>query len=316
VEQRVRYCYDALGRRVSKEDAFGETRFLWDGLRLLQEARGYREATYLYEGGSYEPLARIDSVREDGQWLWRAYEQGEGRQTEATARAPAQIYHFHTNSSGAPEELTDRHGRVVWRTRYRAWGNVVLQEYGGEFEPGRRGEVEKPLPQSLRLQGQYEDAETGLHYNLFRYYDPDVGRFVSQDPIGLLGGFNLYQYAPNPISWIDPWGLSCVSFRRWKRGDAIDKPMPNGSAPPWDAVRSRYWKNRYEATKNTGEFGKRDSDLMKNGNARLDGNGNPYELHHVNPQRNGGANLNNPVNLREVTRERHAAMDPYRNLGK
>jgi len=220
VEQRVRYCYDALGRRVSKEDAFGETRFLWDGLRLLQEARGYREATYLYEGGSYEPLARIDSVREDGQWLWRAYEQGEGRQTEATARAPAQIYHFHTNSSGAPEELTDRHGRVVWRTRYRAWGNVVLQEYGREFEPGRRGEVEKPLPQSLRLQGQYEDAETGLHYNLFRYYDPDVGRFVSQDPIGLLGGFNLYQYAPNPVQWIDPLGLSSVCCCKGSYGGA------------------------------------------------------------------------------------------------
>ncbi|MDJ4475795.1 hypothetical protein LD950_24245, partial [Salmonella enterica] len=52
--------------------------------------------------------------------------------------------------------------------------------------------------------------ETGLHYNLFRYYAPECGRFVSQDPIGLVGGINLYQYAPNPISWIDPWGLTAL----------------------------------------------------------------------------------------------------------
>ncbi|PWJ72511.1 UNVERIFIED_ORG: RHS repeat-associated protein [Pantoea agglomerans] len=57
-------------------------------------------------------------------------------------------------------------------------------------------------------QGQYFDAETGLHYNRFRYYDPDAGRFVSQDPIGLAGGVNLYQYAPNPLSWVDPLGLT------------------------------------------------------------------------------------------------------------
>nr|WP_260265911.1 RHS repeat-associated core domain-containing protein [Cronobacter malonaticus] len=62
--------------------------------------------------------------------------------------------------------------------------------------------------QPLRYQGQYFDTETGLHYNRFRYYDPDAGRFISQDPIGLAGGINLYQYAPNPLVWVDPLGLS------------------------------------------------------------------------------------------------------------
>ena len=62
--------------------------------------------------------------------------------------------------------------------------------------------------QSLRYAGQYQDDESGLHYNLFRYYEPEVGRFTTQDPIGLEGGLNLYQYAPNPLNWIDPLGLS------------------------------------------------------------------------------------------------------------
>ena len=69
-------------------------------------------------------------------------------------------------------------------------------------------EQTNPLVQNLRFQGQYFDLETGLHYNRFRYYDPDCGRFVSQDPIGLAGGINNYQYAPNPVGWIDPLGLA------------------------------------------------------------------------------------------------------------
>jgi len=66
---------------------------------------------------------------------------------------------------------------------------------------------ERPV-QNLRFQGQYFDEETGLHYNRFRYYDLEIGRFVSQDPIGLFGENNLYQYAPNPVEWVDPFGLA------------------------------------------------------------------------------------------------------------
>ncbi|MEF9439355.1 RHS repeat-associated core domain-containing protein [Burkholderia sp. 1B3(2022)] len=60
----------------------------------------------------------------------------------------------------------------------------------------------------LSFQGQQEDAETGLRYNRYRYYDPVLGRFVSRDPIGLVGGLNAYQYAPNPVQWTDPTGLT------------------------------------------------------------------------------------------------------------
>ena len=94
-----------------------------------------------------------------------------------------------------PEELTDEAGEIVWECSYQLWGKPIQEIAHTEIQ------------QNLRYQGQYLDRETGLHYNTFRYYDPDIGRFTQPDPIGLLGGFNLYQYAPNGLTWIDPFGL-------------------------------------------------------------------------------------------------------------
>jgi RHS repeat-associated protein len=62
------------------------------------------------------------------------------------------------------------------------------------------------------MQGQYDDGEIGLYYNTFRYYDYDAGRFATEDPIGLAGGDNLYQYAQNPLRWADPLGLEAASI--------------------------------------------------------------------------------------------------------
>ena len=60
------------------------------------------------------------------------------------------------------------------------------------------------------------DTETGLHYNRFRYFDPDLGMFTTRDRIGLLGGNNVFLYAPNPVGWIDTFGLSCIQARNEK----------------------------------------------------------------------------------------------------
>ncbi|WP_311767373.1 RHS repeat-associated core domain-containing protein, partial [Burkholderia contaminans] len=100
---------------------------------------------------------------------------------------------------GTPQELLDESGKVVWLGRYRAWGTekTVWREIPERNEAGN----------AIRFQGQYRDEETGLHYNRHRYYDPDSGRFVSKDPIGLAGGLNVWQYASNPTGWIDPLGL-------------------------------------------------------------------------------------------------------------
>ena len=105
------------------------------------------------------------------------------------------MLYYHTDVNGAPEELTDEAGNILWECSYQLWGKPIQ-------------EIEHTdIQQNLRYQGQYLDRETGLHYNTFRYYDPDIGRFTQPDPIGLLGGFNLYQYAPNGLMWIDPLGL-------------------------------------------------------------------------------------------------------------
>ena len=146
------------------------------------------------------PLARIDH--------------GKAAANDADARDA--VYYFHNDVSGLPEELTDAGGELVWQARYKVWGNAAQEEWVARVpqRPTRAwGEVQAapvpthaPRPQNLRFQGQYLDRETGLHYNTFRFYDPDIGRFINPDPIGLAGGRNLYQYAPNPISWIDPWG--------------------------------------------------------------------------------------------------------------
>ena len=113
----------------------------------------------------------------------------------APAKASSGVFYYHNDRNGCPLRLTDDGGRVVWSASYAAWG---------ELQQLLVDDVDNPI----RLQGQYHDEETGLHYNRHRYYDPVAGQFVGQDPIGLAGGDNLYQYAPNAISWMDPWGLA------------------------------------------------------------------------------------------------------------
>lgn len=88
-------------------------------------------------------------------------------------------------------------------------------------------------PQPVRFQGQYFDQETGLHYNRYRYYVPDTAQFLTQDPVGLCGGVNFYQYAANPTSWVDPLGLTAGKPKCGSGGhfSGTDKPQATGVVP-------------------------------------------------------------------------------------
>lgn len=92
--------------------------------------------------------------------------------------------------------MTDDEGNLVWFGHYTGWGHLKEES-----------KVTDSAYQPFRLQNQYADRETGLHYNPMCYYEPDAGRFVNQDPIRLLGGENLYQFALNSLIWFDPLGL-------------------------------------------------------------------------------------------------------------
>ncbi|NQJ69551.1 hypothetical protein HO539_07525 [Streptococcus suis] len=100
---------------------------------------------------------------------------------------------------------------MVWLNYEFAWGGTYQSYY--KEQSLNNIPIDKDHLQPIKFQGQYYDPETSLHYNRFRYYDSDVGMFIQRDQIGLLGGLNTFQYAPNPIEWVDPWGLS-----GWKKG--------------------------------------------------------------------------------------------------
>ena len=225
--RRAEYRYDLLGRRTHKllyrhDSAEPEViTFQWNGLRLAGEAGSHapgRKTQYVYSEGSWEPLARVDS-----------------------SAAGSEVYWYHTELNGLPERMTDAQGETVWQGTFSTWGET------------QREQSHTPLavPQNLRFQGQYLDRETGLHYNLFRYYDPATGRYTQPDPIGLLGGLNTYAYVGDPLTWVDPWGLAgCSTSKYFSRKDKItqrwvDKLTGNKPADVDTFLSSRGWTKHY-----------------------------------------------------------------------
>jgi len=167
------YYYDPFGRRLYKEVGGTRTYFHYSGEGLIGEydAAGAEIKTYGYRPGSgwtADPLFMKQS---------------------------SQYYFYHNDRLGTPQKITMVSGAVVWSARYGSFGKAEIQE-GATVE------------NNLRFPGQYYDAETGLHYNWMRYYDPKTGRYTRTDPIGFNGGDeNLYNYVwGNPNFWVDPSG--------------------------------------------------------------------------------------------------------------
>ncbi|MDI2590369.1 DUF6531 domain-containing protein [Pseudomonas sp. 681] len=218
------YKYDAFGRRIAKAVDGHTTEFLWQGERLIAESGNNRYRTYIYEPGTFRPLAMLD---------------GEGP-------LKAEPFYYQLDHLGTPQELTDYSGEIIWSAKYRAYGNLATLDVA---------EIDNPL----RFQGQYYDAETGLHYNRHRYYNPGTGRFLTPDPIKLAGGLNNYQYVPNPTGWVDPLGLA---------SNECDPPEVDASGRPKS---SPHYSVAYEATleKDVHYPGRSDLSHFQEGNKQL-----------------------------------------------
>ncbi|MBI9089155.1 MAG: RHS domain-containing protein [Desulfobacterium sp.] len=115
--------------------------------------------------------------------------------------------YVHDDHLGTPRKITDAAKTVVWANDYRPFGQV--------------GATTAAVENNLRFLGQHLDGETGLHYTWHRYYDPDIGRYLTPGLIGLAGGINLYAYAnSNPINLTDPqglfaWGIPAYGVIKW-----------------------------------------------------------------------------------------------------
>ena len=165
------YQYDAFARRISKSGPGTSVRYLWSRDSVIHEITDTSPVvSWVMAPGSFVPLAKLE---------------GE------------QYFSVITDRLGTPREIISTHGALIWKSDSTAWG---LEE-----SPVSAPATPKPCP--LRFQGQSFDPESGLNYNNFRYYDPDTYQYISQDPIGLWGALNLYNYVRNPIHWIDPFGL-------------------------------------------------------------------------------------------------------------
>ncbi|GLR26284.1 hypothetical protein GCM10007875_13730 [Limnobacter litoralis] len=214
--EQTRYQYDPLGRRILKVSEDDQTRFYWLGDCLLKEvqtsaAKGNESSTYLFEpeqgnGESFKPVAVV--------------------KTDA-ARPEGAVYHIHTDHLGTPQEVSNAEGQIIWAAQYRAYGALKRQLKVAGSDVHVDDHPDRSFTQNLRFMGQYFDEETGLHYNRHRYYDPECGQFTTQDPIGLMGGLNNYQYVPNPVSWVDPLGLVCEVYHF----NMVENPGPLASLP-------------------------------------------------------------------------------------
>ena len=202
-----RYRYDPLGRRVAKQhwvpnEASGpvmaeEVLFVWSGQLLVEQVQRGRDGqqlvlTWDHVPGSVRPVTQTEQL-------------GTG----------VRFFSFLTDQVGTPVDMVDANGVVAWHASASLWGRA---------KPDRGG-VSTPL----RFPGQYADDETGLHYNVFRYYDPGTGRYLSQDPLGLAPAPNPVTYVPNPLRDTDPLGLGgCMSKQSGTVDDTLPPARPGG----------------------------------------------------------------------------------------
>lgn len=220
-DSEVSFDYDPLARRIKKRVArveggvhrlVSETRFLYDGAELVREIERRAsdegdpvvvERSYVYDEEDQSPLVQRTDVAEGGS-----------------------LQFILADLTSAPRALVGPDGALRRRIERDAWGRLL-----------RPGEAEGGDVPRLGFEGQYYDAETGLWANRFRYYDAEIGRYISPDPLGVREELNAYRYAVNaPTYAVDPDGLMPFAIIRDKHGQMV---TTGGSAGAGGGVQER-----------------------------------------------------------------------------
>ena len=172
----ARYGYDPFGRRLWKEVNNSKTYFLYADEGLIAEANSAGSVTMLY-----------------------GYKPGSTWTTDPLYLKDGTSYYFYQNDHlGTPQKLIALNGSVVWSMKAQAFGASTV-------------DPSSTVTNNLHFPGQYYDAETGLYQNWYRYYDPKIGRYLTEDPIGLVGDLNVYTYSGNnAVNYKDAFGLKRV----------------------------------------------------------------------------------------------------------
>ena len=197
------YRHDASGRRTEKRCDRKKIRFtyLWDG-DSIAEIREYRDdklysVRHLVFNGFELISQQFSRVRQAHpsvapQWVTRTN-------------------HAVSDLTGRPLMLFNSEGKTVWRPGQTSLWGLALSLPADTGYPDPRGELDPEAAPGLLYAGQWQDVESGLCYNRFRYYEPETGMYLVSDPLGLLGGEQTYRYVPNPLGYIDPLGLAKTS---------------------------------------------------------------------------------------------------------
>lgn len=230
----VTFRYDPLGRRIEKEYKDRITRFVWDGHVPLHE--------WTYDS-SDRPHVTIDELGDIQQshpepipadtlitWVFE-----NNTFTPAAKIVGKRQYSIIADHLGTPCEAYDENGEKIWACELDIYGKV--RKFSGD---------KHMIP--FRYPGQYEDAETGLYYNRFRYYSPEEGMYISQDPIRLFGGNVLYGYTSNPLVFVDIFGLNSTKLDKALKGVKGDDLQAQHLIPEqiWSQNQSFFDKMRME----------------------------------------------------------------------